>query len=94
MADDKILQYGGHPLARSGDSLVYGGLWEPYYCQLKITNKKTENKLEVATEVALSIIDNNPSVSKDKRKVVRAKYPDLGSALQFAKNWLDTKSEK
>lgn len=93
MADNEFMQYGGHPLARSGDSLVYGGLWEPFYCQIKILSKKAENGLEVSDDVMLTIINNDPSVDKEKRKVVRAKYPDLGAALVFAKNWLDTKAK-
>lgn len=89
MAEKEFLQFGGHPLVRSGEMIVYGGLWEPYYCQLKILSKKTENGLEVGDGVSLAIINNDPSVDKDSKKVVRAKYADLGTALLFAKNWLD-----
>ncbi len=79
MEANEFLQFDGRPLVRSGDAVIYGAPWERFYCKLKLVSEE---------QVLLAIIDNSIA-DKTKRIVVRKKSEDLGSAILFAKNWLD-----
>ena len=79
METNDFLQFDGRPLVRSGDAVIYGAPWERFYCKLEIVSED---------QVLLAIVDNSIA-DKTKRIVVRKKSEDLGSAILFAKNWLD-----
>ena len=85
MAESEFLQFDGRPLVRSGDAVIYGAPWERFYCKLKLVSS---DKADQASEVLLAIMDNSIA-DKAKRIVVKKKCEDLGSAVLFAKNWLD-----
>lgn len=89
MASNDFLQFGGRPLVRSGDMVVYGAPWERFFCRMKLVGVSDKGGYDAASEVQLIIMDNSIK-DKTKRAVVRKKCEDLGSAILFAKNWLDT----
>ena len=89
MTEQDFLSFEGRPLVRSGDTIIYGEPWGRFFCKLKLVDIADNGSFEAAGEVLLVVVDNSIQ-DKKKRNVVRKKCEDLGSAILFAKNWLDT----
>ncbi len=89
MAND-ILMYKGKPLVRSGNTVYYGYMDQPYVAILQIMSTRELQGEEVADKVIVQLFKTDPAVTKLKDKIVKkAERKGLYSALEIGSIWLE-----
>lgn len=88
MAKSEFFMYKNKPLVRSGDTLYYGSMSDPYVVRIKVKTKKKVDDLEVADKVSIQLMSTSPEVSPRKQVVKSSEKTGLYSAMDFAEVWL------
>ena len=55
--ENNFLTYKGRPLVRSGDTIYYGNMSDPYVVLMQIKSKKMQNDVEIADQVILQLLN-------------------------------------
>ena len=87
--NEPFLMYKGRPLVRSGKTLYYGNMYEPYVIMMQICSTRTEQELEVANRVTVQLLNTDPNVRPRERIVKKSEKQGLYQALDIAAIWLD-----
>ncbi len=82
------LVWRGYPLVRSGNTLYYGNITDPYIAMLRIISTKQVGDLEVADKVSLQLQATGEDVHTRDRVQKRAEKDGLYPALDLASVWL------
>jgi hypothetical protein len=89
MAKD-VLMYKGKPLVRSGNTIYYGYMDEPYVAIMQIASTRELQGQEVADKVNVQLFRTDPTIIKLKDKIVKkAECKGLYSALEVGSIWLE-----
>ena len=66
MADkaEKLFTYKGKPLVRSGNTLYYGDLNDPYVVMMTITDSKPFEDLNMASKITVQLMLTDPEVPR------------------------------
>lgn len=92
---NNFITYKGRPLVRSGDTIYYGSMADEYVVMMQITDKKTENDLDMSKKISLKLILTDESVNLLERIKRTAERDSLYESLDIADGWLtDTYKEK
>lgn len=92
---NNFITYKGRPLVRSGDTIYYGSMADEYVVMMQITDKKTENNLDMSKKISLKLILTDESVNLLERIKRTAERDSLYESLDIADGWLtDTYKEK
>ncbi len=86
---EKFLTYKGFPLVRSGKTLYYGNMRDPYVIMLQICSTKQVGDLEVASRVTVQLLDTDPDVRPKDRIVKKSEKQGLYQAMDIASIWLE-----
>lgn len=86
---DKLLHYKGKPLVRSGNTLYYGDMKEPYVIMIQIVGTKKVGDLEIANKVSVQLMLTDPTVSLKSRIVKKVEKDGIYTALDIGYIWLD-----
>lgn len=91
MADKKeqVLSFKGKPLVRSGDTLFYGDLAEPYFAMLQITETKKEGEYDLPSTIAVQILSTNEDLPILERIKNNSVQDNLYDAVNIAAIWLE-----
>ena len=89
MAND-ILMYKGKPLIRSGNTIYYGYMDQPYVAILQVMSTRELQGEQVADKVIVQLFKTDPAVTRLKDKIVKkAERKGLYSALEVGCIWLE-----
>ncbi len=83
--------YKGRPLVRSGDTIYYGFMKDPYVVKIDIRTKKQVGDLTVADKVGVQLISTDPTMNLQKRIDKNSEKIGLYAALDIGETWLARK---
>lgn len=87
---DEVLMYKGKPLVRSGNTIYYGYMDQPYVAIMQIKSTRELQGEEVADKVVVQLFRTDPSITRLKDKIVKsADRVGLYSALEIGSIWLE-----
>lgn len=92
MADtqDTFLTYKGKPLVRSGKTIYYGNMSDPYVACFTIQSEKEFNDMTLSDKVLIQIINTDPSITNPREKVIKKSEKEgLFTALDLGAVWLE-----
>lgn len=85
----KFLTYKGKPLVRSGKTLYYGNMSDPFVIMMQINSTKKVQDLEVADKVTVQLMNTDPDVRPRERIVKKSEKNGLYNAMDIGAIWLD-----
>jgi hypothetical protein len=87
---EKFLEYKGKPLVRSGKTIYYGSMSDPYVICLNIINEKDSiEDLKISGKVAIQLLDTDPDVSPKDKIIKKSEKEGLFNALDLGAVWLE-----
>lgn len=87
---DKSLLYKGKPLVRSGNTIYYGYMNEPYVAMLQIMDSKPfSDSLELPQKVSVQILSTDADLRPKERVKKRTEKNTLYDAINIASIWLE-----
>ncbi|MDR3314688.1 MAG: hypothetical protein LBS96_09600 [Oscillospiraceae bacterium] len=89
-----FLTYKDHPLVRSGDTIYYGSLADPYVVMLKIDSTRDLKGLPLADKVYVTLMSTDPDASLMDRIQNRCDRRGLFNAIDIASIWLERALKK
>ncbi len=84
-----FLMYKGKPLVRSGKTLYYGYMSDPYVVIMQITSTRDVKGVEVADRVVVQLVNTDPNVRMKDKIVKKAERKGLYSAMDIGCIWLE-----
>lgn len=89
MAKEKILEYKGHPLQRTGNIVYYGSMADKYIIMLQILETKKVKDLDVASKVSVQLQLTDPAIKSRDRIVKKSEKDGFWAAMDVATVWLE-----
>ena len=95
MAEEKkapaetFLEYKGKPLVRSGNTIYYGDMNDPYVVFLNIKDTEELKDITLAKEVTIQLLSTDETVSPMERIVKKGEKVGLFNALDLGATWLE-----
>lgn len=83
--------YKGKPLVRSGDTIYYGDMRDPYVIKIDIKTKKKVGELEIADKCSIQMISTDPTTDATKMIAKTSEKNGLYLALDIGDVWLQRK---
>ena len=90
----KFLTYKGKPLVRSGNTIYYGDMNDPFVIMLSITSTKEFKGMTIADRVVVQMLNTNPDCRPRERIVKKAEKRGLYNAMDIGSIWLQRAREK
>lgn len=84
-----FLMYKDRPLVRSGKTLYYGYMSDPYVVIMQITSTREVKGLEVADRVVVQLVNTDPNVRMKDKIVKKAERRGLYNAMDIGCIWLE-----
>ena len=99
MADEKktalkFPEYKGKPLVRSGNTVYYGDMNDPYVVCLTIKNSTELDDITLAGDVAIQLLSTDESLSPKDRIIKKSEKNGLFTALDLGAAWLERQLKK
>ncbi len=89
LQENEFMTYKNKPFVRSGDTIYYGSMSEPYVIKMEIKSKKDLYGQEVADSVMIELLSTDESLSARKRIMKSTERKGLYLALDLAEAWLE-----
>lgn len=87
---ENMLEYKGKPLVRSGNTIYYGSMSDPYVICLNIIDQQEDiDDLKISGKIAVSLINTDPDVSPKEKIVKKSEKVGLFNALDLGAVWLE-----
>lgn len=87
---DTFLTYKGRPLVRSGKTIYYGNMSDPYVACFTIQSEKELKDITLSEKVLIQILNTDPNIINPKEKVFKkAEKTGLFTALDLGSVWLE-----
>lgn len=84
-----FLMYKGRPLVRSGKTIYYGYMSDPYVLILQITSTREIKGVEVADRVVVQLVSTDPDARPRDKIVKKAERKGLYNAMDIGTIWLE-----
>lgn len=81
--------YKGRPLVRSGNTIYYGDMNDPYVVMMQIHSQKPFEDLQLSENISLQMMSTDLTLPPDKLILKKAEKQGLYQALDIASVWLD-----
>lgn len=81
--------YKGYPLVRSGNSIYYGYMSDPYVTQLHILHKTKHGDMEIADKIKVYQVSTDEKLNPMEAIVKTSLRDSLFDALDLANAWLE-----
>ena len=94
MAKEKFLEYKGKPLVRSGNTIYYGDMNDPYVVCLTIKNADDLKDITLAKDVTIQLLSTDDTVSPKDRIIKKSEKDGLFTALDLGATWLERQLKK
>lgn len=91
---EKLLEYKGKPLVRSGNTVYYGDMKDPYVVYMNIKNTTDLKDMKLAGTVAIQLISTDESLSPKDRMIKKGERNGLFNALDLGAAWLERQLKK
>ena len=89
MAKEKVLEYKGRPLQRTGNIVYYGSMADKYIIMLQIHDTEKVDDLNLATKVSVQLQLTDPDLKSRDRVVRKSEKNSLYAAMDLSAIWLD-----
>ena len=87
---ENFYTYKGYPLVRSGNTIYYGYMSDPYVIMIQVLENKKVNNDELASKVKVVLMSTDPTKDPLSAFVKNSKFDcGLYEALDTAKIWLE-----
>lgn len=87
---NEFLEYKGKPLVRSGKTIYYGSMSDPYVICLNIISEEDSvEDLKISGKVAIQLLNTDPDVSPKDKIVKKSEKIGLFNALDLGAVWLE-----
>lgn len=87
---DTFLTYKGKPLVRSGKTIYYGNMSDPYVACFTVQSEKELKDITLSEKVLIQIINTDPDIINPKEKVIKkSEKIGLFNALDLGAVWLE-----
>lgn len=87
---EKFLEYKGKPLVRSGKTIYYGNMKDPFVVRLNILSEgENINGLNIAGKVAIQLLNTDSDLSPKDQVVKKSEKEGLFNALDLGAVWLE-----
>lgn len=87
--EQNFLTYKNRPLVRSGDTIYYGSMSDPYVAMLQIRSKKMQGDTEVADLVFVQLLATDETLNPLERIANKGERHGLYEAIELADIWLN-----
>ena len=86
----KPLEYKGKPLVRSGKTIYYGKMSDPYVVCLNIVNQaESIGDMPISGKVVVQLLDTDENVSPKDKVIKKSEKEGLFNALDLGAVWLE-----
>lgn len=89
-----FLEYKGKPLVRSGNTVYYGDMNDPYVVCLNIKNSTDLKDIKVSQDVAIQLISTDDTLSPKERIIKNSEKKGFFNALDLGAAWLERQLKK
>ena len=91
MSDKKetFLMYKGKPLVRSGNTLYYGDMSDPYVILMQIASTQPGYDMDMAQKISIQLLATDTNLRPKERIVRKSEKIGLYNALDIGSIWLD-----
>ena len=89
MAKEKVLEYKGRPLQRTGNIVYYGSMADKYIIMLQILDTKKVKDMDVPSKVSVQLQLTDPSIKSRDRIVKKSEKDGFWAAMDVATVWLE-----
>ena len=89
MAKEKVLEYKGRPLQRTGNIVYYGSMADKYIIMLQILDTKKVKDMDVASKGSVQLPLTDPSIKSRDRIVKKSEKDGFWAAMDVATVWLE-----
>lgn len=79
---------------RSGNTIYYGDMADPYVVMLQIKTKKKFDDMELADDVSIQLMRTDPTVRPQDMIIKKSEKKGLYNAMDIASIWLRRALEK
>lgn len=87
---EKFYTYKGYPLVRSGKTIYYGNMYDPYVIMIQIMSAKKSESGDVTEKVRVIQMSTDPNINPLEACVRNAEREcGLYEALDIANIWLE-----
>lgn len=87
---DTFLTYKGKPLVRSGKTIYYGNMTDPYVACFTVQSEKELKDITLSERVLIQIINTDPDIVNPKEKIIKkSEKTGLFNALDLGAVWLE-----
>lgn len=86
--ENSFLTYKGRPLVRSGNTIYYGNMSDPYVALIQIESQKQQEGQEVADRVIVQLLATDEKLSLRERIANKGERHGLYEAIELADIWL------
>lgn len=94
MAKEKFLEYKGKPLVRSGNTVYYGDMNDPYVVCLNIKDADELKDIMLAKSVTVQLLSTDESLPPLQRIIKKSEKAGLFTALDLGATWLERQLKK
>ena len=88
-AKKEFLEYKGRPLVRSGNTVYYGSMADPYVICLNIKDSTELEDIKMSGKVMVQLINTDPEVPLKEKIVKKSEKDGLFNALDLGAVWLE-----
>ena len=86
---EKFLMYKGKPLVRSGNTLYYGDMSDPYVILMQIASTQPGYDMDMAQKISIQLLATDTNLRPKERSVRKSEKIGLYNALDIGSIWLD-----
>lgn len=91
---EKFLEYKGKPLVRSGNTVYYGDMNDPYVVCLNIKSTTDLKDIKLSQDVAIQLISTDDTLSPKERIIKNSEKKGFFNALDLGAAWLERQLKK
>lgn len=91
---EKFFEYKGKPLVRSGNTVYYGDMNDPYVVCLTIKNAEKYKDITLAGDITIQLLATDETLSPKDRIVKKSEKKGLFTALDLGATWLERQLKK
>ena len=79
----------GKPLVRSGNTIYYGNMNDPYVIMLQINSTKNQYDMDMAEKVSIQLLATDMDLRPKERIIRKSEKVGLYNALDIGAVWLE-----
>lgn len=86
---ENFLMYKGKPLVRSGNTLYYGNMSDPYVILMQITSTQSGYDMDMAEKISIQLLATDADLRPKERIIRKSEKVGLYNALDIGSIWLE-----